>query len=662
MATASVLAADPAPSLPPEDAARFHLVWADEFDAPAVDETKWDYRTGSAWWSTQQKRNIELRDGAMHILLKKEKAGKMDYTAGGLISKETFRYGYYEARFRCPPGRGWHTSFWLMNRSNPEQELDVCENDSINLLRYSVNTHRYHPIHVSAGFKIVETPDLSEDFHVWGCEFTPRKVTYYFEGKVVASFPVDWIAHNDHHIWLTSLAASLGGTDSVDDTKLPSAAVYDYVRHFAPNIPYELPTNPVTADPGPPASAFGLDELHARGGLPNVAARLASTGEVRVAFLGGSITEADGWRTYVREWLRQKYGRNRITEINAAISGTGSDYGACRLGADVLAQKPDLVFVEFAVNDAGGNVQRIQRAMEGIVRQTWRERPTTDVCFVYTLAAADTKTLKAGKLQRSVAVMEEVAEHYGVPSLHFGVEVARREAAGRLLFTGKLTTNDRERDAIGGKLVFSGDGTHPHRETGHLLYAESFVRAWPLLSANPAAMPHVLAPALDPANWENARSVPVEELARTGAWKRLERKDPQIGAANVSGRIQGRLEKSPPWTAELPGAALSFRFKGNLLGLAGLKGPDAGHFRVLVDNLPPVTNALFDSWCSPGRWRIKPWFYPKELTAGEHTVRIELLDSAPEKQKALKANDAKGLEGAVLHLSDVLLIGEPVAP
>ncbi len=234
-------AEEPRPNLPAEAAKTFRLAWHDEFDGDRVDEAKWNFRTGPAWWSTQQKENISVSGGVMRIALKKEDAQKMNYTAGGLISKPQFRYGYYEARFRCPPGRGWHTSFWLMNTQRAEQEIDICENDSINVHRYSVNTHRYHPKHTSVGFKIVETPDLSADFHTWGCEFTPAKVTYYFEGKEVASFPVDMMKHNDHSIWLTSLAASLGGTKNVDDEKLPAAAEYDYVRFFEPLAPYEIP-------------------------------------------------------------------------------------------------------------------------------------------------------------------------------------------------------------------------------------------------------------------------------------------------------------------------------------------------------------------------------------------------------------------------------------
>ena len=77
-----------------------------------------------------------------------------------------------------------------------------------------------------------------------------------------------------------------------------------------------------------------------------------------------------------------------ISEINAAIGGTGSDLGVFRFKQDVLVQKPDLVFIEFAVNDGGATPEQIFRCMEGIVRQTWSALPECDICFVYTLTEA----------------------------------------------------------------------------------------------------------------------------------------------------------------------------------------------------------------------------------------------------------------------------------
>ena len=219
----------------------YKLVWADEFNDGKLDTNKWDFRTDSKMWSTQKPENVSVRDGKILLAVKKEEAGDKHYTGAGVISKQAFKYGYYESRFKLPPGAGWHTSFWMMKHGGTggtspgmsAQELDVCENDSVNLTSYGVNVHRWNPApHISQGHKAVKTPDLSADFHTFGCEFTPETVKYYFEGKLVQTVAVTNFAHSDQHIWLTTIASSLGKTKAVDDTKLPAAAEYDYVRFY----------------------------------------------------------------------------------------------------------------------------------------------------------------------------------------------------------------------------------------------------------------------------------------------------------------------------------------------------------------------------------------------------------------------------------------------
>jgi beta-glucanase (GH16 family) len=217
--------------------AGYKLAWSDEFEGAQLDTNKWSYRTGSRMWSQQKPENVSLANGRLVLAAKKEAVGKLKYTGGGVISKKLFKYGYYEARFKVPPGAGWHTSFWMMRHNAPaevtRQELDVCENDSINLLGYGVNTHQWIPKpHKTFGNKHVKTPDLAKDFHVWGCEFTPETVKYFFEGKLVQTVDATQFPHGEQHIWLTTIASPLGKTKAVDDTKLPATAEYDYVRFY----------------------------------------------------------------------------------------------------------------------------------------------------------------------------------------------------------------------------------------------------------------------------------------------------------------------------------------------------------------------------------------------------------------------------------------------
>ena len=216
---------------------KWKLVFADEFDGSALDSSRWDYRTGGRMWSEQRPANVSVGGGMLRLALRREKGGALDYTAGGIISKQAFRYGYYEARVKMPKGRGWHTSFWMM-QNGPKaglddryQEIDVCEQDSVDHSTYSVNWHNYKP-HSSLGGKRVAGPDLSADFHVYGAEFGPSQARFYFDNVLVHAIDISALPHYDQHIWLTSIASPLQRTISVDDSALPEEALFDWVRYY----------------------------------------------------------------------------------------------------------------------------------------------------------------------------------------------------------------------------------------------------------------------------------------------------------------------------------------------------------------------------------------------------------------------------------------------
>jgi hypothetical protein len=123
-------------------------------------------------------------------------------------------------------------------------------------------------------------------------------------------------------------------------------------------------------------SLVPAQECRPRAGLTNFFAKANTPGaDIKIAYFGGSITAQTGYRVKTLAWFKEAYPQAKFSEINAAIGGTGSDLGVFRLKQDVLDQKPDLMFVEFAVNDGGAAPELIQRCMEGIVRQTWRALP-----------------------------------------------------------------------------------------------------------------------------------------------------------------------------------------------------------------------------------------------------------------------------------------------
>src|SRR5690606_36001811 len=102
--------------------------------------------------------------------------------------------------------------------------------------------------------------------------------------------------------------------------------------------------------------------------------------------IGGSITQGNVcYRPQTAKYLQSMFPDVPLKAINAGVSGTGTDLGACRLQDQLLQYHPDLIFVEFAVNGA------YAPGMEGIIRQIWQFDPEIDICLIYTINNGQTK-------------------------------------------------------------------------------------------------------------------------------------------------------------------------------------------------------------------------------------------------------------------------------
>jgi lysophospholipase L1-like esterase len=375
-------------------------------------------------------------------------------------------------------------------------------------------------------------------------------------------------------------------------------------------------------------------EVRARGGLPNFFRKAQTTGaEVKIGYLGGSITAQKGWRVLTLEHFKKAYPQASFAEINAAIGGTGSDLGVFRVQQDVLSKGPDLLFVEFAVNDGGADPQRIIRAMEGIVRQTWKANPQTDICFVYTLTESLSPPMLEGKLQRSASAMEKVADFYGIPSITLGMEVAKLAKAGKLVWRAPLPKTDADKAALGDKFVFAADGTHPHDSTGQVLYTQAIIRSLPALAiANHAPTAHVTHLALDPANYERARLVPITAAKLSEGLVPADMKKADYAKAWAN-RLPAmvRLDK--------PGQSLEFKFQGTHCAVYDVVGPAGGMVAVTLDGKAPKTIPRIDAYCTYAR--LSTFVVGTDLPEGVHTVRLELLADPIDKAAVLAKNKNK---------------------
>lgn len=399
-------------------------------------------------------------------------------------------------------------------------------------------------------------------------------------------------------------------------------------------------------------------ECHPRKGLPHFFVKAQTPDrEVKVGYLGGSITAQTGWRVKTLAHFQKTYPDTKFVEINAAIGGTGSDLGVFRLKRDVLEQKPDLLFVEFAVNDGGAEPEQIFHCMEGIVRQTWKALPECDICFVYTVTEALVGPLKEGKFPRAASAMESIAEHYGIPSIHMGLEVAKLAKEGSLLWKAPLPKTDEEKAALKGKFVFAPDSVHPHVDTGHELYLQAVVRSLePIQKASGKPALHTLgAPFID-SNYERAQMLPISVAALSAGFTPL---DPVTDAFGK--RWANRMTSLHRGTK--PGDTITFKFKGTRCGIYDIVGPESGQISITLDDQPARVVSRFDPYCVSHR--LSMVLIGSGLPDTVHTVKIEIHPDQPNKAEILAKRDNKidkpeRFDATTFYPGAILLVGEMV--
>jgi acyl-CoA thioesterase-1 len=103
--------------------------------------------------------------------------------------------------------------------------------------------------------------------------------------------------------------------------------------------------------------------------------KLTSGEPIRIIALGDSLTQGwmvrKGYLDFLAEMLEKKYPNCEVTIINRGIPGDTADGGLFRLREDVLDSDPDLVFIQFALNDAfmGVDPDRFKNTIKSIVEQ-----------------------------------------------------------------------------------------------------------------------------------------------------------------------------------------------------------------------------------------------------------------------------------------------------
>jgi lysophospholipase L1-like esterase len=325
-----------------------------------------------------------------------------------------------------------------------------------------------------------------------------------------------------------------------------------------------------------------------------------------VAFMGGSITEMNGYRPLMMKWLQKRFPKTNFTFTNAGISSTCSTTGAFRLKEHVLDKgSVDLFFVEFAVNDDQDAVharEACHRGMEGIIRHLRVHNPNADIVVTYFVNPGMLAALQAGKAPLPMAAHEEVLRHYDVSAVHLAKEVAERINAGT--FTWK-----------------EFGGTHP-KLPGNSLCAElagqMLDHAWKGEKKGAFKLvPHPLPPNLfNRHSYVSGRFLSPEHAKRGDNWKWDE---PEW--RKLPGGKRGRYLGKPLLHAETSGSKTTIGFDGVAIGAFVLAGPDAGILDFVVDGKITGSIDLYHRY-SRGLHYPRTVIFAHDLPVGRHCLEI----------------------------------------
>ncbi|EDM28804.1 putative O-antigen related protein [Lentisphaera araneosa HTCC2155] len=361
----------------------------------------------------------------------------------------------------------------------------------------------------------------------------------------------------------------------------------------------------------PAEKVIGDKNFILRGDYSNSRIQFEKNRKGHVAFIGGSITEMNGYRPIVCEMLKKRFPETAFTFTNAGIGSTCSDTGAFRMGRDVLSKGPvDMLFVEFAVNDdqdGGYSRQRCIRGMEGIIAQARKHNPNVDIVITHFVNGSILKKLKKGEAPISVQAHSDVAEQHGVSVNNLAQELADLTTAGKVDWK-------------------TFGGVHPKKYGNTMcaaMISNALLDVWSKhLAAGAKISSHKLVSLLDPKSYSRGRFLDVSAVAMDETWQVSV---PRWKEDKIAGLVRPRFQQSPLIHSSTVGGKLKVSFSGTAIGAYVLSGPDAALIRCSIDGKLPVEIDPLH--------RHSGFHYPQtimffdDLKDGEHVMELEILDN-----------------------------------
>lgn len=248
----------------------YRLVWADEFEGTELDTNHWRADSYEAY-GCKRGDSYEVKDGQLIITGEPTTLsdGSAGYTGADIQGKNVnWTYGYCEIRAKVPKGAGCWPSFWFLGENTPghmyKLEVDVYEffgtdnqptsqihtwwtpNTTIRGLKHDESQKLAgHIQHLTEGkttidsfsggpsYKPTTVDSLADDWHTYGCEWTPSYMKFYCDGFNYLTVDLKTnLTHPEHGYRIAEFLAATDGAPVNFAIGLLTGANVDYVKQI----------------------------------------------------------------------------------------------------------------------------------------------------------------------------------------------------------------------------------------------------------------------------------------------------------------------------------------------------------------------------------------------------------------------------------------------
>ncbi|NBI30307.1 carbohydrate binding domain-containing protein [Chengkuizengella marina] len=268
---------------------KWNLVWEDNFDGQAIDETKWNFIQGGGGYGnnelqnyTNREKNARVEDGLLILEAHEENFDGNEYTSAKLTTegKGDWTYGKYEFRAKMPEGQGIWPAIWMMPTDYgvydiwpSSGEIDIME--FLGHDPYTVYGTLHYGVpwtHTGQSFQLPSGESFVDDYHTFTLEWEPGEMRWYVDG-ILFSTQNDWFSKDpqgadnftypapyDRDFYIQMNLAVGGNWPGYPDetTVFPQQFLIDYVRV------YELDGEYREAGERPGPSPYGNNDSEGR--------------------------------------------------------------------------------------------------------------------------------------------------------------------------------------------------------------------------------------------------------------------------------------------------------------------------------------------------------------------------------------------------------------